>query len=155
MVKNLQKGFTLIELLVVVAIIGVLSAVVLNQLSGARDRSADFTVKTNLASIIGQAEIWRGENSGKYRRDANPTTVSNVATCSLPNTIFVDPSITKIFTDIIASTASIITCAISGSGFEWAISATLKDNKVWCIDNTVQGKVVTSGILTNPTVKCS
>ena len=56
MIKN--KGFTLIELLVVIAIIGILSSVVLASLSSARNKGKDAAVKSQLASMRAQAEIY-------------------------------------------------------------------------------------------------
>jgi prepilin-type N-terminal cleavage/methylation domain-containing protein len=52
------KGFTLIELLVVIAIIGVLSAVVLASLNTARGKGSDAAIKSNLANMRAQAEIY-------------------------------------------------------------------------------------------------
>jgi len=53
-----QDGFTLIELLVVIAIIGILSSVVLASLSSARNKGKDAAVKSQLASMRAQAEIY-------------------------------------------------------------------------------------------------
>ena len=55
---NKNKGFTLIELLVVIAIIGILSSVVLASLSSARNKGKDAAVKSQLASMKAQAEIF-------------------------------------------------------------------------------------------------
>ncbi len=56
MKKN--KGFTLIELLVVIAIIGILASVVLASLSSARNKGKDAAVRSQLASMRAQAEIF-------------------------------------------------------------------------------------------------
>lgn len=46
-----SAGFTLIELLVVIAIIGVLSALLLTNFVGVRDRGADASFKNNLRQV--------------------------------------------------------------------------------------------------------
>lgn len=53
---ELVRGFTLIELLVVIAIIGILSAVVLALLSGARKQGSDSSAKASINAMRGAAE---------------------------------------------------------------------------------------------------
>ncbi len=55
-----KRGFTLIELLVVIAIIGILSAVVLASLTGARTKGNDAAVKANLNTVRTEAELYYG-----------------------------------------------------------------------------------------------
>ena len=63
-----QKGFTLIELLVVVAIIGILSSVVITSFSNARKKAKLAVVKSEMASIIKQAELSR-ESDGNFPKN--------------------------------------------------------------------------------------
>jgi len=56
--KKLTKGFTLIELLVVIAIIGILAAIVFVNVNSARNQAKDATVKSELAQIRTQAEVF-------------------------------------------------------------------------------------------------
>jgi prepilin-type N-terminal cleavage/methylation domain-containing protein len=63
---NYKKGFTLIELLVVIAIIGILASVVLASLGSARNKGADAAIKSGVAGMRAQAEIWYDDHSQTY-----------------------------------------------------------------------------------------
>lgn len=72
-----KKGFTLLELLVVVAIIGMLSSIVLSNLSNARLRARDTKRHSEIHSIMAALELYR-EKNGSY-------IVSNNCAATVPN----------------------------------------------------------------------
>lgn len=69
---NNKKGFTLIELLVVIAIIGILSAIGLVSLNGAREKARDAKRQSDLAQIRSAMAL--------YYDDQNPATYFPAAT---------------------------------------------------------------------------
>lgn len=57
------RGFTLIELLVAIAIIGILSSILMVNLSGFRERTRDTTRKKDLRTIQTALELYRADTS--------------------------------------------------------------------------------------------
>lgn len=62
MIKILKKGFTLIELLIVITIIGILTAVVTTNLSGARSRARDTRRKSDLRGVEQALRLYYNDN---------------------------------------------------------------------------------------------
>lgn len=61
-----KKGFTLIELLVVIAIIGILSAIGLVSLNGAREKARDSKRQSDLSSIKSALALYYDDNNSQY-----------------------------------------------------------------------------------------
>lgn len=59
---NNKRGFTLIELLVVISIIGVLSALIINNLNDARTRARDAKRKQELSSLKTALRLYYNDN---------------------------------------------------------------------------------------------
>ena len=148
MQKN--KGFTLIELLVVIAIIGILSSVVLASLNTARAKGADAAIKSNLANLRAQAEIYYDGNSSNYGT-ATIAAAATTAACSTANTLFGTASTPSLNAGIVAasSAGSQATCAVGKlatdtNATSWAVSVPLKTSGSWCVDSTGASKASTA-----------
>lgn len=67
--KYYSKGFTLIELLIVISIIGILSSIVLTNLSTARAKGRDGKRISDISQIRLALELYADQNSGQYPPD--------------------------------------------------------------------------------------
>ena len=90
--KRKQNGFTLIELMVVVAIVGVLTAVGLPELSKAQNRAKDASAKatlTNAAKECSLSLVLNGDASEYSNADGplNTSFASVTGTCDTDTTL--------------------------------------------------------------------
>lgn len=129
-----SSGFTLIELLVVIAIIGILSAVVLANLTTARAKAADASIKEHLANMRNQFELFHSDNNS-YGADTGSCTEG----------IFADAKITEMRTEAERVGGGTSTClsddgddtATGSAASTWALSMPLKSDPLvsWCVDS--------------------
>ncbi|HVU06669.1 MAG TPA: type II secretion system protein [Candidatus Paceibacterota bacterium] len=144
---NKTKGFTLIELLVVIAIIGILSSVVLASLNTARGKGSDAAIKSQLAAIRPQAEIYYDTN-GNYGAAAAATSNGQ---CVVSGTMFAaDSTIANQIAGVKnTSGATQVICGTNANpATAWAISARLVSNtgQYWCVDSTGASKQESAAI---------
>lgn len=127
MINQKSKGFTIIELLVVVAIIAVLAAIVLVNVTGYINQGKNAAIKGNLATVLTNGAVFYDAN-GNY---------ANFCT----NAYFTGPSAA------ITAAGGAAICTVNGANTAWCACSTLKvtsaepANSTFCVDSTGYKKV--------------
>lgn len=135
MKKIFNQGFTLIELLMVVSIIGILSAIVLTQLSNARDRGSDAAVKSNLVSVRTQADLYYDSNNRSY----GTFSAGNCPTTASSGNVFGVSAIVSAINAAASNGGNGTRCVATTNAY--AVAVGLKTaNQSWCIDSQGRSK---------------
>ncbi len=116
-----SKGFTIIELLVVVAIIAVLAAIVLVNVTGNINKGKNAAIKGNLSTVLTNSAVYYNTN-GNY---------SNFCT----NAYFTGPSAS------ITNDGGTAICKVKADNTTWCACSTLRDisgatGQTWCVDSS-------------------
>jgi type IV pilus assembly protein PilA len=131
-----KKGFTLIELLVVIAIIGILAAIVLVSLAGARDRAKTARIESSLAQYRSLSEMCNTADNSSY---ANVCTTGTTAYSTEKQSLWTD----------MQSMGGTVTCTSSAT--KYCIQSTLPSTpNVWCVDSAGHSKNATCTALACP-----
>lgn len=139
----IKSGFTLIELLVVISIIGILIAVSIFGLSGAREAARDARRKSDLQLIQSGLEIYKAD-CNIYPASLGTSVVGSGSplTCAVANTyislIPSDPIVTNLYR-----------YAITASGYEICTSLEQGTGTVTCGGSSNCGKTCNYKV-TNP-----
>jgi len=131
MVTNKSKGFTIIELLVVVAIIAVLAAIVLVNVTSYINKGKDAAIQGNLATQLVNAAVYVDAGTGGAGTPYNGFCASSSVT---------GPEAA------ITNAGGTPTCSTNTANTTWCSCSTLKVNagQVFCVDYTGAKKASTS-----------
>jgi len=136
---NKQKGFTIIELIVVVAIIAVLAAIVLVNVTSYINKGRDAAARGNLSSILTNSAVFYDTNSTYTNFTTSVTTPKAVAADCAGNAGFQAPCLAL----ATATPAYPITFTCAGAACNaagatgWCAMITLKSTtNTYCVDST-------------------
>jgi prepilin-type N-terminal cleavage/methylation domain-containing protein len=131
MTQNTSKGFTIIELLVVVAIIAVLAAIVLVNVTGYINQGKNAAIKGNLSTVLTNGAVYYDANSNYGS--------SGTGFCGTAN--FTSPSAA------ITAAGGTAVCDVNDAYTAWCACSTLKvtsadiAGSTFCTDHTGYKKV--------------
>ena len=145
MTINKSKGFTIIELLVVVAIIAVLAAIVLVNVTGYINQGKNAAIKGNMASMLTNGAVWYdGPGSGAY------ATGATAALSFLASNGFTAPSaaaVAALGSGSVTSAYDVATPAVATPASKWCacsgmkITANEPTGSTFCVDSSGYKKV--------------
>lgn len=136
-----SRGFTLIELLVVIAIIGILSAVVLASLNGARNKAKDASVIASMSSLRPYAENFY--SNGNTYSALGAQTVAGIYDDTTVEKI--DDAVDDQFGTANDPDPSLLKCNVSVTGTDYSCAAPLPSSggttlanatTIFCIDSS-------------------
>ncbi len=128
----MKKGFTLIELLVVIAIIGILAAIVLVSLGGARDSARDARITSDLQQMRNLAEVYNS-SEGDYNGFVNETEAETL------------------MADIVDQGGSYSYATSAG---EYCFVAQLNSGSYWCVDSALRSQSQDGSVCAAANVAC-
>lgn len=154
------RGFTLIELLVVIAIIGLLASVVLASLNTARSRGNDASIKSNMATIQVEAELYADGQTPRAYSTSGAEAGTTAASCNEGMFLAVNsPSIAAAVSAIDAANGSAtisLRCNIIATmdAYMFASAMPAGGTTWWCVDSTGMKKVLPAGDPGNAVTAC-